>query len=84
MEQRIFIKITQEEDLTAIETDRELVDRCGKETLSYPMVTYWQRCHRGITDVEDSPKSGRPLDFGIRLRIEDVFGRQLIRSLHTI
>jgi histone-lysine N-methyltransferase SETMAR len=71
MEQRIFIKITFEDGLNAVETFRKLVERYGKDALSYPSVTYWRREFRGgRKDVEDGPRTGRPPDFGIRLRIE--------------
>ena len=85
MEQRVFIKIAFEDGLAALETHRKLVEHYGGEALSYPSVTYWRREFRmGRQDVEDSPKTGRPPDFGIRLRIESAlaaFPNGSVRSI---
>jgi hypothetical protein len=71
MEQRVLRKIAFEDGLEALETHRKLVEHSGREALNYPSVTYWRRESRaGRQSVEDSPRTGRPLDFGIRLRIE--------------
>jgi hypothetical protein len=71
MEQRVLIKIAFEDGLEALDTHRKLVEHYGREALSYPNVTDWRREFlAGRQSVEDSPRAGRPPDFGIRLRIE--------------
>jgi hypothetical protein len=68
MEQGVFIKLAFEDGLETLETHRKLVEHSGREALSYPSVTYWRREFRaGRQSVEDSPRTGRPPDFGIRL-----------------
>jgi hypothetical protein len=41
MEQRIFVKLSTDDGLPAIEIHRKLVERHGDEALSYPALTYW-------------------------------------------
>jgi hypothetical protein len=70
MKQSIFIKITFEYGVNIPESHGKLVERHGQDVLSYPSVCYWRReFHRGHPDVDDKPKSGRPADLAIRLRI---------------
>jgi hypothetical protein len=74
MEQRIFIKLAFEYGANVSQTYRKLVDHSGSDALSHSGVTYWRREFRGgRKDAEDSPRSGRPPDFGVRLRVERVF-----------
>jgi hypothetical protein len=74
MEGRIFMKIALEDGLNVIETHQNLVDRYGQDVLSYPIVTYWPReFHNARTTAEDGPRSRRPSNFVIRLRIEHPF-----------
>jgi hypothetical protein len=40
MKQRVFIKITLEDGLNALESHRKLVERYGQEELSYAAVMY--------------------------------------------
>jgi hypothetical protein len=85
MEQRVFIRIAFEDGLEALETHRKLFEHDGREALSYSSVTFWRREFRaGQQSVEDSPRTGRPPDFGIRLRIESalaVFPNSSVRSI---
>jgi hypothetical protein len=55
MEQRIFVKLSTDDRLPAIEIHRKLVERYGDEALSYPAVTYWRRqLALGRRDLKDT------------------------------
>jgi hypothetical protein len=88
MEQHVFIKITLEEGLNALENHRKLVERSGREPLSSAAVTDWRReFSAGRQDVEDNPRPGRPPDFGLRLRVEQTstaFPNSAIASIAEI
>jgi hypothetical protein len=48
-----------------------MVECYGKDPLASPSVMHWrQEFHGGREGVENSPRTGRPLGLGIRLRIE--------------
>jgi hypothetical protein len=74
MEQHAFLKITLEDRVNGFESHRTLIERYGRETLSYAAVTDWRReFHAGRQDVEDNQRPRRPTDFGIHLRVEQTF-----------
>jgi hypothetical protein len=88
MEQRVLIKITLEDLINALESQRRSVEPYGQKALSYAPVADWGlRIPPSQIDVENNPRPGRPPDFGIRLCDEQtfaVFPHGSVRSIAEI
>jgi hypothetical protein len=88
MKRRVFIKIILEDGLNALESHRKLVERYGRESLKYAVITYWRsEFHTDRQNVEDNPRPGRRRDFEIILHLEQTsaaFPNRSVRSIAEI
>jgi hypothetical protein len=81
----LVIKISRRDGLQYKQIHLKLLKLYGGDGLSYSEVCYWSKQFlMGLEYVEDPRRTGRPVDFGVQLRIQSALEEMPLGSVQCI